>query len=335
MRNGELPLVCGSSRAADTDTKTGRVQCVVFSADADGGRSISRFSALTSPDLSERNLGMGYDVAVCREGIMRTACIAVVLALFSVCAPSVGAQQGDRVKVAEGEYRVSEEGDLGVGPVETEIFHFRESWTLWRVQNGEYEVEGERTFYSPQDYIRFNRFVARLTRRLELVEVTEFRRLRFRRDSGPLTCELLLRQLRCSSAAKDPANAVDFDGAADRPYGFIWPLSAFSLGSLTRAASPHVGEPVRIQVVQLQELNDVLPVLPIRSDGFLKYLGQSDTPYMVSNQSWRPCVYELDTGPTRKMLIWTSPEGIVLSVERSNWPKGKMELVRFVKFSDF
>jgi hypothetical protein len=278
---------------------------------------------------------MGYDVAVCREGIMRPACIAVIWALFSVCVPSVGAQQGERVKVAEGEYRVSEEGDLGVGPVETEIFDFRESWTLWRVQNGEYEVEGERTFYSPRDYFRFNRFVARLTRRLELVEVTEFRRLRFRDDSGPLTCELLLRQLRCSSAAKDVANSVDFDVAPDRPYGFIWPLSAFSLGSLTRAASPHVGEPVRIQVVQLQELNDVLPVLPILSDGFLKYLGQSDTPYVVSNQSWRPYVYALDTGPIRKLLIWTSSEGIVLSVERSNWPKGKMELVRFVKFSDF
>jgi hypothetical protein len=266
---------------------------------------------------------------------MRVACIAVVWALFSVYLPPVDAQQGDRVKVAEGEYRVSEEGDLGVGPVETEIFHFRESWTLWRAQNGEYEVKGERSFYSPGDYIRKNRFVARLTHNLQLVEVKEFTQLRFRPDSGPLTCELLPHELRCNSAAKDPANAVDFDVATDRPYGFIWPLSAFSLGSLTRAASQRVGEPVPIQVVQLQELNEVLPVLPIRSDGFLKYLGQVDKPYVLSNQSWRPYVYELDASPIRKMLIWTSPEGIVLSVERPNWPKGKMELVRFVKFSDF
>ena len=266
---------------------------------------------------------------------MRPAYIAVVWVLFSVCLPSVAAQQGDRVKVAEGEYRVSEEGDLGVGPVETEIFHFRESWTLWRMQNGEYEVEGDRTFESPRNYIRDNRFIARLTHNLQLVEVKEFRQLRFRPDSGPLTCELLLHELRCSSAAKDPADAVDFDVATDRPYGFIWPLSAFSLGGLTRAASPQVGQPVLIQVVQLQELNDVLPVLPIRSDGFLKYLGQSDTPYVVSNRSWRPYVYELDASPIRKMLIWTSPEGIVLSAERPNWPKGKMQLVRLVKFSDF
>ena len=129
--------------------------------------------------------------------------------------------------------------------------------------------------------------------------------------------------------------AVDVDVTMDRPYGLIWPLSAFSLGSLTRAASQHIGEPVRIQVVQLQEISEAAAVLPIRSDGFLKYLGQSDTPYVVSNQSWRPYGYELEASPILKMVIWRSPEGIVLSVERPNWPKGQMQLVRFAKFSDF
>jgi hypothetical protein len=266
---------------------------------------------------------------------MQPARIAVVWALFSVCLPLLAAQQGERVKVAEGEYRVTAEGDLGVGPMETEIFHFRESWTLWRVQSGEYEVEGERNFESPRDYVRNNRFVARLRHDLQLIEVKEFRQLRFRPDSGPLTCELLLHKLRCSSAAKDPAHAVDVDVTMDRPYGLIWPLSAFSLGSLTRAASQHIGEPVRIQVVQLQEISEAVAVLPIRSDGFLKYLGQRDTPYVISNQSWRPYVYELEASPIRKLVIWRSPEGIVLSVERPNWPKGQMQLVRFAKFSDF
>jgi hypothetical protein len=84
------------------------------------------------------------------EAVMRPACIAIVWALFSVGLPLIGAQQEERVKVAEGEYRVIEEGDLGVGPMETEIFHFRESWTLWRGQNGEYEVEGDRSYESPR-----------------------------------------------------------------------------------------------------------------------------------------------------------------------------------------
>lgn len=259
----------------------------------------------------------------------------VVLAWFSVCLPSVLAQDAGRVKVAEGEYRVSEEGDLGVGPVETEIFHFRESWTLWRLPSREYEVEGERSFESPRDSIHINRFVVRLTHNLQLVEVKEFAKLRFRPDSGPLTCEFLLHNLKCSSGAKDAANGVDFDVDSDQPYGLIWPLSAFSLGSVTHSASQRVGTAVSIQVVQLEELNDILPVLPIRSGGFLKYLGQSDTHYTVSNQTWLPYVYELDANPIRKMFIWTSPEGIVLAVQRPSWPKGTMELVRFVKFSDF
>ena len=245
------------------------------------------------------------------------------------------AQGADWVKVAEGEYRVAEEGDVGVGPTETEIFHFRESWTLWRVQSGEYEVEGERSFKSPRDFTHIKQFVARLTHNLQLVEVKEFAKPRFQPDSGPLTCEFLPHDLKCSSGAKDAANGVDFNVDSDQPNGLIWPLSAFSLGSLTRAAGQRIGAPVPIQVVQPQEFNDVLPVLPIRSGGFLKYLGQSDAPYVVSNQSRRPSVYELDANPIRNMFIWTSPEGIVLVVQRPGWPKATMELVRFTKFSDF
>lgn len=83
----------------------------------------------------------------------------------------------------------------------------------------------------------------------------EFAKLRFRADSGPFTCEFLLHDLKCSSGAKDATNGVDFDVDSDQPYGLIWPLSGFSLG--TRAASQRIGAPVPIQVVQLQELNDV------------------------------------------------------------------------------
>ena len=112
--------------------------------------------------------------------------------LFSICLPLAIAQQPDRVKVAEVEYRVvTDEGDMGVGPIETEVFHFRESWTLWRLPSGEYEVDGDRTFESPRDYIRDNRFIARLAADLQILEVKEFSHLRYRPDSGPLTCELL------------------------------------------------------------------------------------------------------------------------------------------------
>lgn len=263
----------------------------------------------------------------------RSACVVLAVFLLGYLTSSA-AQEAGRTKLAEGEYKVTLEGDLGCGPIETEVFHFTESWTLWRTVGG-YALEGHRTYESPRDEPHDNRFVAKLAPDLQLVSIKEFARLTFRRDSGPLTCDLLPQQLRCDSGAKDPAQAVDVQFGMDRPYGLIWPLSAFSLAGLTRAAPPQSDRPAPIQVVQLQEISDALPVLAIRSDGLIRYLGQSKATLTVSGQSWRPNVYELTASPVRKMTIWTSPEGLLLAAERPSSPRGRMELVRFAKFADF
>ena len=173
-------------------------------------------------------------------------CLTVVLATYAL------AQETDRIKVAEGEYIVSEEGDLGVGPPETEIFHLRESWTLWQTSGGSYEVEGERSFDSPRDTPHVNRFSIQLTHDFRVTEITEFAQLNFRRDSGPLTCDFLTNELRCSSGAIDPTNAVDLQFEIDRPYGLIWPISAFSLGSLVLEAGETKGKKVPVQVISLE-----------------------------------------------------------------------------------
>jgi len=78
-----------------------------------------------------------------------TAYLFLILWLLSGCLLPTAAGQAERVKVAEGEYLVSLEGDLGVGPIDTEVFHFRESWTLWRTTGGEYKIDGDRVFESP------------------------------------------------------------------------------------------------------------------------------------------------------------------------------------------
>jgi len=256
--------------------------------------------------------------------------------LFSVCLPLAIAQQPDRVKVAEGEYRVvTDEGDMGVGPIETEVFHFRESWTLWRLPGGEYEVDGDRTFESPRDYIRENRFTARLAADLQILDVKEFAHLRYRSDSGPLTCELLPHELQCHSRARDPAHAVDIQCTMDRPYGFLWPLSAFSLASLTRAAPKEIGRKAVVQVVQLDEVGDDLPVVTIRSDGMIRSLGPSESLFDIIGRKFRANAYELTTGPIGKMTIWTSTEGLLLAAERPGSIRRRLELVRFTKFADF
>ena len=264
-----------------------------------------------------------------------TAYVFLILELLSGRLLPTTAEQTERVKVAEGEYLVSREGDLGVGPIDTEVFHFRESWTLWRTTGGEYEIDGDRMFESPRGIPHHNRFIATLSHDLRLLELKEFARLKFRRDSGPLTCKFPAAELRCDSGAKDPRHGVDVKVSMDLPYGVIWPLSAFSLAGLTRAASPQVDQPSRIQVVRLEEVSNAIPVLPIRSDGLIRYFGQSKTTFTASGKSWHPKVYELTASPVRKMQIWTSPEGLLLTAKRPGWPKGKMELVRFTQFADF
>jgi hypothetical protein len=73
----------------------------------------------------------------------------IPLLLGMLVGRSLGQKVG-RVKIAQGEYVVSTDGDLGIGPMDTEVFHFHESWTLWRSLDGNYEVDGERNFESPR-----------------------------------------------------------------------------------------------------------------------------------------------------------------------------------------
>ena len=251
--------------------------------------------------------------------------------LLSARLPSTRAQEGGRVKVAEGEYQVALEGDFGIGPIETEIFHFREEWTLWQSAVGGYELEGVRMFESPLGSPHENRFMAKLTHSFELLEVQEFAPLAFRATSGPLHCTFLPQELRCEAGAKEQAQAVDVRVPMDRPYGLLWPLSPFSLAGLTHITA-NAARPSPIQVVQLEEISDVIPVLPIRSDGVIRSLGRSQVAFTVSGKSWYPNMYELKANPVRKMQIWTSPEGLLLAAERPGWPKTRIALVRFKQF---
>jgi hypothetical protein len=259
----------------------------------------------------------------------------LIMLFLSGRVPLTRAQEPGRIKVAEGEYQVAVEDDLGIGPTETEIFHFRESWTLWRTTAGEYLVEGKRNFESPMGSPHENQFTAKLAHAFELLEVEEFAPLRFIQQSGPLRCTFLPQQLQCDAGAPGEAQALELRVTMDRPYGLLWPLSPFSLAALTHNRSANATKPSPVQVVQLDEISDVIPVLPIRSDGLIRSLGRSQVVFTVSGKSWYPNVYELTASPVRKMQIWTSPEGLLLAADRPGWPKSRVALVRFQQFAEF
>lgn len=269
-------------------------------------------------------------------GIMREYRVVICFALLALVlswVPHTRAQESDRIIVAQGEYRVRVQGDLGAGPIQKQVFHLSETWSLWRTAAG-YDVEGHRTYEFPRGRLRVDRFIAKVSPNLQLVSVKDFAPLVFSPDSGPLSCDLRPRLFHCDSGAKDREQVVEINLALDKPYTLMWPLSAFSLASITRAASTE-GRPVAVQVVQLEEISKRLPLLAIRSDGRIQYLGTGETLLAVSGKSWHPNVYRLTVPRVGEITIWTSPEGLLLAAQLPDWPGASLELVKYVRFADF
>jgi hypothetical protein len=256
-----------------------------------------------------------------------------VLALVLSCGLEIRAQPLDRTIVAQGEYRVRMPGDLGAGAVQTRVFHLTETWSLWRTAAG-YDLGGYRTYEFPRGKLHVDRFIAKLSGNLELISVTDFAQLVFRPDAGPVSCDLRPRLLRCDSGWKERQQLVEVRLIPGRPCGLIWPLSAFSLASLTHAASID-GRPVAVQTVQLEQISKRLPVLAMRSDGVMRYVGKSEGTLSVSGKSWQPNVYRLSVPRIGEITIWTSQEGILLAAQLANRPGATLELVKYAQFAGF
>ena len=244
----------------------------------------------------------------------------------------------ERTKVAQGEYVVFEGANGGaVGPFGEEVYNFHETWTLWRTAKGGYEVEGERRFESPKDITRSARFLAQLSRDLTLTGVTEFSHLRWRRDSGPLTCKFLPGEFDCSSNAKDRKNDINLRIPMEHPFGILWPISAFSLSGITREAERDPHQATRIQLVSIEQPSAEIPVNPMILDGELRYLGE--THIDVAGQPRRAFKFSIKVALSPEILIWTSPKGLLLAVsiqhESQDWPEETMKLVHFQEWPGF
>ena len=244
----------------------------------------------------------------------------------------------ERTKVAQGEYVVLEGANGGaVGPFGEEIYNFHETWTLWRTAKGGYEVEGERRFESPKDITRSARFQAELSRDLTLIGLTEFSRLRWRRDSGPLTCKFLPKEFDCSSNAKDRQNDIDLKIPMEHPFGLFWPISAFSLSGITREAERDAHQTTPIQLVSIEQPSADIPVNPIIREGELRYLGDENID--IAGQSHRAFKFSIKVALSPELVVWTSPKGVLLKVgiqhEGKDWPEESMKLVRFQEWEGF
>jgi len=235
------------------------------------------------------------------------------------------------VEIAKGTYAIFKEYG-GIGPVDAEIYNFHEEWSISRTVDGNYQVEGTRSFESPKDFVREITFLLRLSPHLQLIEAQEDTSLVWISRSAPLTCAFLPKQLQCSMAGKDPRRNPDLSLSMDKPYAFSWPLSAFSLAALAGQCDHLPGSSMDVQFVDIEQPSNDLPLMPMTTNGTLRFIGRDKV--TVAGKNWDADKFELQafmSSLPRKSVLWISKGGLllVLEAEREIGPQGRLELTRF------
>lgn len=240
-----------------------------------------------------------------------------------------------RTKVAEGEYKVIAQS--GIGSFDPAVYDFSESWTLWRLEDGTFEVDGTRNYRSPSDEPHSDNFEAYLSDSFRVMKLKEFRTLRWRPKSGPLTCDFLPAKVACTANAKDNGQDLSMDVPVQASAGLMWPISAFSLSSITRDASHDPKRTTPIELLTFEEPSDADPVITTTLGGYLKYLGQEKL--SLAGGEWLADKFELKVAMHAPFLLWTSSQGLLLAFahekDGNRLPDNEgMVLVSFRKWQD-
>jgi hypothetical protein len=284
-------------------------------------------------------------IAILRLKSVRCLGVAVLISCvmeIAIAPLSIGnrlaAQETGRTKVAEGEYEIYEQaGDGAVGPFQEEIYNFHEDWILWRVEKGQYLVEGVRRFESPKNEPHSTRFAVQLSRDFTVIRVKEFAKLRWVPDSGPLSCEFRPAQLECSSGGSDPKREIKLRTQLDNPYGLLWPISPFSFSGITRQIERDRTRPTRVDLVSIEQPGMAHPVQATVLEGPIHYLGEEEIE--AAGHKWTAHKFSLKVAMHPEYLIWTSPKGLLLALtvehEHQDWPKEGMRLARFESGTKF
>ena len=247
-------------------------------------------------------------------------------------------QNSERFRVAEGEYRIyRQSSDGGIGPFNPALHDFAEAWTMWRQTDGTLEVEGERTYEAPQYETHKDAFAVHLSGNFNVLSVTEFKKLRWRPDSGPLSCRFLPQAIDCNSGARDPSQEVRLRLPLKEPYGFLWPISAFSISNITRFAERQAGSAILVSMLTIDEPGPADPVLASVLEGKLRYVGREQI--RTAGRKWLADKFELKVPLNPVFILWTSPQGLLLDFtledNANRLTEHGMNLVRYQQFADF
>jgi hypothetical protein len=279
-----------------------------------------------------------------RVNLISSALISVLLSSIAATPRANGAgstshtalshQSEMRIKIAAGEYEVVRplRAQQGIGSFTAAVYDFHESWTLWRLPNGNLQAEGHRTYDSPRDESHHDRFDVHLSAALQAVSVTEYRKLRWRPNSGPVTCDFLPREVRCASGPNREDPKINLDMQTD--YGFLWPVSAFCLGGITHSANRAPLATTAVQLITVDEISPENPVATTVLDAELKFIRTKSI--AVAGRNWDADEFQLKAPMNTPFLLWTSKEGLVLLFgpegDSTSGPETGLQLVRYEKF---
>ena len=252
---------------------------------------------------------------------------------------STEAQKPQGTQVAQGEYAILKPSGGGVlDPYQQEVYNFHESWTLSRTDNGQYRVEGVRRFESPKDDPHANRFVAELTRDLTILRIKDYEKLRWVKDSGPLSCEFLTARLDCSSGGSDPKREIRMHTPMQHPYGILWPVSPFSFTGITRQVERDRANATRVDLIRIEQPAMNNPVQATILEGPLRYLG--DETITAAGKKWPAHKFSLKVPMNPEYFLWTSrSRGLLLLLSVRNENSDQIEegirLERFESSEEF
>ena len=215
-----------------------------------------------------------------------------------------------RTRVAEGEYKVLSQA--GIGSFDLAVYDFTESWTLWRLEDGTFEVTGTRNYRSPADEPHRDNFETYLSNSFRVLKLKEFRTLRWRANSGPLSCDFLPAKVACTANSKDKSQNLSLEVPTQTAAaGLMWPISAFSLSSITRGASHDPKTTTPVELLTFEEINDADPIFSSILGGHLRYLGQEKL--VLAGREWLADKFELKVAMHAPFLLWTSSQGLLLA----------------------
>lgn len=281
---------------------------------------------------------------VSRSSLLLTVIAAAMISSLVCCVPFAHAdrslfesatfrqQDSDQTKVAAGEYVIYEQSNQGaIGPFPEQIYNFDETWTLSRVGDDGYKVEGVRKFESPKHESNSDRFVVRLSRGFTITRAQEFTKLKWVEDSGPLTCDFLPLELNCSSGISRSEHLISLHIPMKHPYGLLWPVSPFSLSGITRQVERNLAQPTEVDLVSILQPSRANPVAPTILEGPIQYMGEDNV--KAAGRDWHAFKFSLRVPMHPRCLIWTSQKGLLLGFvmehPHKNWQSEGLRLARF------